>query len=40
MTKNQYILYMVLLVLLIVLSETHGGVPTMNIYEFWEMVTH
>ena len=38
-TRNQFILYSGLLVFLIIIREHVGQAPTMNIYEFWEMIT-
>jgi hypothetical protein len=38
-SKNQYIIYMLLLVLFVVLAGTGRGAPTMNIYQFWDMLT-
>lgn len=38
MTRNQFILYAVLLVSLIVLSEWHGSPRALNLYEFWNLI--
>jgi hypothetical protein len=38
MSRNQSILFLALVLLLIVLSEFHGRAPSMNIYEFWESI--
>jgi hypothetical protein len=38
MTRNQFILYAVLLVVLIVLSEWQGSPRGLNIYEFWDLM--
>jgi hypothetical protein len=38
MTRNQFILYAVLLVALIILSEFQGGPRGLNIYEFWDLI--
>ena len=38
MTRNQFILYVVLLVALIVLSEWQGGPRGLNIYEIWDLI--
>jgi hypothetical protein len=38
MTRNQFILYAVLLVALIVLSEWQGRPRGLNIYEFWDLM--
>lgn len=39
MTRNQFILYAILLVALIVLSEWQSGPRALNIYEFWNLLT-
>lgn len=39
MSKPQYIAFMVLLVLLIVLQEMFGPSPHMTIWEVWERIT-
>jgi hypothetical protein len=38
MSRNQYILFTALVILLIVLGEQIGGAPSMNIYEFWQSI--
>jgi hypothetical protein len=38
MTRNQFILYAVLLVILIVLSEWQGSPRALNLYEFWDLI--
>lgn len=39
MTRNQALLYLVLLVVLIVLSGSLGSPHALNIYEFWDLLS-